>query len=123
MVIIVKTDDEEAAFASFASNGVEVKGINETNREARISRCLTPSFICPDGNYIFSIDMLDSDISKIPNDSPPTVEIVWREDSGEDEPEWEMSYDPPVFETPLDENGDPLPEVEVKYKRKVWRIK
>lgn len=80
---------------------------------------MTPPITLDNGDVVFAVDIRPEMMSKIPGNDTPNYSCLWRADldAGTPEPEWDFSHEPPVFETPLDENGDPLPQVEVKYRR------
>ncbi len=111
MKIVVKAKDDKHAFARLKVAGLRVnveddEG-NKIRREDQMERCLTPSLLCTDGDVVFTTDIREDYIDKIPTVGTPNFEVVWREDDHSFGDDQDQQHPWPTFEVDtFDENGD-----------------
>jgi len=114
MRLIASTSDIEYAISKFNSSGFKTHP-STVNIENRCEIALTPTFEILPGVFVFAVNARDCMSNNIP-ENDENFNILWRSDmSQNEEPTWEMSYDPPIYQIDLDGNGSPLPGFEVKY--------
>ncbi len=104
MKIIVKAKDFAHAAARMNVAGLRVRDAfdgegNPVPREALIEDCLTYDMTCTDGDVVFSCDVDDDYMDKIPTNDSPNFTVEWREDDLVDDGEGNMVMKPkPTFE-------------------------
>jgi len=93
MKIVIKARTLKHAYARLRVAGFRVIADEEGNPLGKIEetceRCCTPHLTLDSGDVVFTVNVSEDKINKIPENETPNFQVLWREDQNTDE-EWPM---------------------------------